>query len=51
VSPSVLFLAIVALIVVELYHLKWIWLEYWSCSKCGVKNLECRCRPRWQLYL
>jgi len=33
--------AIGELIVVELVHLKWIWLEYRLCPHCRVKNLEC----------
>jgi hypothetical protein len=42
---------IVALLALELFHLKWIWLSEWSCAKCSRKNLECDCRGRWQRYL
>ncbi len=49
-KPEIL-LWIVALIAIELYHLKWIWLSEWSCSKCARKNLECACSGRWQRYL
>jgi len=38
--------AIVGLIVLELMHLKWIWLEHWLCPHCRVKNLECDCPQR-----
>ncbi len=38
--------AIVGLIAVELMHLKWIWLEHWSCPDCSVKNLDCGCPHR-----
>jgi hypothetical protein len=43
---------IVALIAIELYHLKWIWLSEWTCRKCARKNLECACPSRqWQKLL
>ena len=42
---------IVALLTLELCHLKWIWLSEWSCAKCSRKNLECDCPGRWQRYL
>jgi hypothetical protein len=43
---------IVALIALELCHLKWIWLSEWSCRKCSRKNLQCDCPSRrWQKYL
>ena len=50
-SKSELLLWIVAMIVLELYHLKWIWLSEWSCRKCARKNLECDCPGRWQKFL
>ena len=42
---------IVALLALELSHLKWIWLSEWSCAKCARKNLECDCPRRWQRFL
>jgi hypothetical protein len=50
-SRTQLFLSIIAMIVLELYHLKWIWLTEWSCRKCSRKNLECACGRRWIRYL
>jgi len=31
----------VALIALELQHLKWIVWERWDCRRCGVKHREC----------
>ena len=31
----------VALIALELQHLKWIVWEHWDCRRCGVKHREC----------
>ena len=42
---------IVALLTLELFHLKWIWLSEWSCRHCARRNLECDCSRRWQKYL
>jgi hypothetical protein len=42
---------IVALFVLEVLHLKWIWLSEWSCGRCHQKNLECACAGRWVKYL
>ena len=42
---------IVALFVIEVLHLKWIWLSEWSCGKCRLRNLECDCPGRWAKYL
>jgi hypothetical protein len=42
---------IVALFVIEVLHLKWIWLSEWSCSRCRQKNLQCACEGRWVKYL
>jgi hypothetical protein len=51
-SQTELLLWIVALLVLEIYHLKWIWLSEWSCRRCGVKNLQCGCaRRKWVTYL
>lgn len=44
---------IVALIVLELYHLKWIWWENWSCRHCSEKHRRCACTQskKWVMYL
>jgi len=42
---------IVALFVIEVLHLKWIWLSEWSCGRCSRSNLECACPGRWAKYL
>ena len=31
----------VALIVLEIQHLKWIVWENWNCRRCGIKHREC----------
>jgi hypothetical protein len=31
----------IALIALELQHLKWIVWEHWTCRRCGVKHREC----------
>jgi hypothetical protein len=41
---------IIALFVLEVLHLKWIWLSEWSCGRCHQKNLECACEGRWLKY-
>jgi hypothetical protein len=53
VNQTELFLAIVGLIVVEIYHLKWIWWEHWMCRSCGTANKNCSCGPppKWFKYL
>ena len=51
VSRTEVFASCVALIVLELNHLKWIWWEYWSCRKCGEKNRDCGCSSKWVMYL
>ena len=50
-SRNELIASIVAMIALELYHLKWIWLSQWSCRKCSRTNLECACEGRWMRYL
>jgi hypothetical protein len=42
---------IVALFVLEVLHLKWIWLSEWSCGRCERTNLQCACEGRWIKYL
>jgi hypothetical protein len=53
VSRTELFLAIVGLIALEVYHLKWIWWEYWLCRTCRTQNKHCACGPppKWFKYL
>ncbi|HEY3017741.1 MAG TPA: hypothetical protein VGJ23_02815 [Gaiellaceae bacterium] len=50
-SKTQLLTSIMGLIVLELLHLKWIWLSEWSCRRCNRKNLECACSGRWMRYL
>jgi len=50
-SQTQLLAWIVALLVIEVLHLKWIWLSEWSCRRCELKNLECACPGRWAKYL
>ncbi len=42
----------VALIALEVQHLKWIVWEHWDCRTCGARNKHCACaRFKWQLWL
>jgi hypothetical protein len=50
VPREFLFFAIVALILVEVTHLKWIWWNYWVCRKHARVHKECGC-SKWVLYL
>jgi hypothetical protein len=50
-SDSQILLACIALIVLEVNHLKWIWWEYWTCSKCDRKNKDCGCSSKWVMFL
>ena len=49
-SRTELLAGITAMIVLELYHLKWIWLSEWNCGRCARKNLDCGCSGRWIKY-
>jgi hypothetical protein len=53
VSHTEILLWIVALFLLEVNHLKWIWWEYWSCRACTVKHKDCACgaTSRWLMYL
>ena len=43
---------IVALFVLEVNHLKWIWWENWSCRRCTRKHKDCACgKSKWVMYL
>ena len=51
VGRELLFFAIMALIAVEIVHLKWIWWTYWDCRKCGRKHSECGHGAKWMFLL
>jgi hypothetical protein len=53
VSKPVILLWILALLILEVQHLKWIWWEFWSCRGCSVKHKDCACgaTPLWVMYL
>ena len=53
VSQSQTLLWILALFVLEVNHLKWIWWEHWDCRSCSAKHKNCACgsTARWLMYL
>ena len=53
VSRTEILLWIVALFVLEVNHLKWIWWEYWDCRACTAKHKDCSCgaTARWMMFL
>jgi hypothetical protein len=51
VSQTDALLWIIALLLLELNHLRWIWWEYWDCRKCGQKHHVCACATKWIMYL
>jgi hypothetical protein len=53
VSRTEILLWIVALFVLEVNHLKWIWWENWRCRACTVTHKDCSCgrTNRWIMYL
>ena len=52
VSRTEILLWIVALFVLEVNHLKWIWWENWNCRKCSSKHKDCGCgTTKWIMYL
>lgn len=53
VSQTEILLWIVALFVLEVNHLKWIWWEYWDCRRCSTKHKNCACgaTARWMMFL
>jgi hypothetical protein len=51
VSHTQILLWCIALIVLELNHLKWIWWTYWECGKCGRKHKDCGCGSKWIMFL
>jgi len=50
-SQSELLTWIVALVILEVLHLKWIWLSEWDCRRCKQKNLACDCPRRWARHI
>jgi hypothetical protein len=53
VSRTEILLWILALLILEVNHLKWIWWEHWDCRSCAVKHKDCACgsTARWIMYL
>ena len=53
VSQTQTFLWILALLVLEVQHLKWIWWEHWDCRGCSSKHKDCACgsTARWLMFL
>jgi hypothetical protein len=53
VSRTQILLWIVALFLLEVNHLKWIWWEHWHCRACTVAHKDCACgaTARWVMYL
>ena len=53
VSKTEILLWIVALFILEVNHLKWIWWEFWTCRGCAVAHKDCACgrTSRWLMYL
>jgi hypothetical protein len=49
-SQTQILLWCIALIVLELNHLKWIWWTYWECAKCGRKHKDCDCGSKWVMF-
>ena len=50
-SHTQILLWCIALIVLEVNHLKWILWTYWSCAKCGRKHKDCGCSSKWVMFL
>ena len=53
VSQTQTLLWILALFVLEVNHLKWIWWEHWDCRSCSSKHKDCACgsTARWIMFL
>ena len=53
VSQTQTFLWILALFMLEVQHLKWIWWEHWACRCCSTKHKDCACgsTARWVMFL
>ena len=52
-SQGQILLWILALLLLEVQHLKWIWWEHWDCRQCRRKHKECGCgaTSTWIMYL
>jgi hypothetical protein len=52
-SRTAILLWILALLTLEIQHLKWIWWEYWSCRSCAAKHKDCSCGATrsWVMFL
>jgi hypothetical protein len=46
-----IFLWCVALILLEVNHLKWIVWTQWECAKCSRKHEHCACSSKWFMLL
>ncbi|HEY8107281.1 MAG TPA: hypothetical protein VIC70_01145 [Gaiellaceae bacterium] len=42
-SRTAILLWILALLALEIQHLKWIWWEHWDCRHCSAKHKDCAC--------
>jgi hypothetical protein len=53
VSQTAIFLWILALLALEVQHLKWIWWEHWQCRRCSAKHKDCSCGATrsWVMFL
>ena len=53
VSRTEILLWIVALFVLEVNHLKWIWWEHWHCRSCSELHKDCGCgaTARWKMFI
>ena len=53
VSRTTILLWILALMALEVQHLKWIWWEYWDCRSCSAKHKDCACGSTrtWLMFL
>jgi hypothetical protein len=51
-SDDLVLLWILAVLLLEILHLKWIWWEHWRCRRCKLVNNECSCgRAEWLMRL
>jgi len=47
VLPQELLGPICLAIALEIVHLRWIVWTQWTCKRCAVAHIECRCKPSW----
>ena len=52
-SRTAILLWILALLLLEVQHLKWIWWEHWDCRGCSAKHKDCGCGATrsWVMFL